>query len=79
MANSGSKQPNEAVLGAEDLALFPVGSASYSETGGVRVYAFRQLGDLDPDVRGEAVALAQMSGWLPNVEPDADLVKLIPL
>lgn len=79
MAKRGAKQPDDQVLGTEDVTLFPLGSASYQKTGDVRIYAFQQLGDVDPELRGEALALAQMSGLLPNVEPDPDLIQLIPL
>jgi hypothetical protein len=79
MAKPAAPKGGKPALDSGDVTLFPHGNANYRDSGGMRVFAFQQLGELDVDLRGEALALAQMSGWLPNVEPDADLIKLIPL
>jgi len=63
-----------------DLAMWPHGSGTYKLTAtGSRLLVYSQLGDLDRAVRDEAVALSQMAGFLPDIEPDPALVRLIDL
>lgn len=76
---SARKSPrSKRVPAGDDISLRPHGSATYAKTErGTHIFVFNQLGDLDPSVRGSAVALMQMSGFMPDLEPDADLVKFI--